>query len=73
MLAELSRPAEALKEYEASLQTAPGRFNSLAGAVRAADSAGDKAKAKALFAKLEELCAKSDGARPELGALRSAR
>jgi tetratricopeptide (TPR) repeat protein len=73
MLAEMGRPADALKEYEVSLQTAPGRFNSLAGAVRAADSAGDEGKAKALFAKIEELCAKSDGTRPELVALRSAR
>jgi tetratricopeptide (TPR) repeat protein len=71
MLVEMGRPAEAVKEYEASLQTAPGRFNSLAGAVRAADAAGDKAKAKAHYAKLEELCAKSDGTRPELAALRT--
>lgn len=72
MLLEAGRPAEALQAYEASLKTAPGRFNSLAGAVRAAEAAGDKAKARELYAKLDELCAKSDGSRAELAALRSA-
>ena len=73
MLLEAGQPAAALAEYEASLQTAPGRFNSLVGAVRAAEAAGDKARAREAYAKLEALCAKSDGARPELAVLRASR
>jgi hypothetical protein len=49
-----------------------GRFNSLAGGTRAADKAGDRAKAAALFAALQTLSAKGDGSRPELVALRIA-
>ena len=39
MLLELDRPAEALAQYEASLQRAPGRLSGLIGAVRAAEGA----------------------------------
>jgi len=73
MLLETGQPPAALAEYEASLQTAPGRFNSLAGAVRAAEAAGDKARAREAYARPEVLCARSDGARPELAALRASR
>ena len=71
LLLEQGRAAEALKEYQASLLTAPGRFNSLAGAVRAAETAGEGGKARELYAKLEALCARSDGSRPELAGLRA--
>ncbi|HVQ30317.1 MAG TPA: hypothetical protein VMV21_12090, partial [Vicinamibacteria bacterium] len=37
LLLELGDAAAALREYETSLATAPGRFNSLAGGTRAAD------------------------------------
>ncbi|HEY6146618.1 MAG TPA: hypothetical protein VIZ69_02935 [Thermoanaerobaculia bacterium] len=56
MLLELNRPAEALAAYEASLRSAPGRFNGLYGAARAAELSGDKAKAKQLYAKLAASC-----------------
>ncbi len=39
LLLELERPGEALQAYQASLATWPGRFNSLAGAARAARAA----------------------------------
>jgi hypothetical protein len=71
LLLELQEPSLALKEYEQSLATAPGRFRSLAGALRAAEKTGDKPKAAELFAKLESLCAKADGSRAELAALRA--
>ena len=71
MLLELGDPARALTECETSLMTAPGRFNSLAGAVRAAEKAGDRGKVRDLYAKLEALCAKGDGSRPELASLRA--
>jgi hypothetical protein len=72
LLLELGEPAAALREYETSLVTVPGRFNSLAGGIRAADKAGDRAKAAELFAALQVLSAKADGSRPELAALRNA-
>jgi Tetratricopeptide repeat len=71
LLMELGRPAEALAEYEASLAIAPNRSYALAGAVRAADAAGQSGKARALYATLEKVTARSDGARPELTKLRA--
>jgi hypothetical protein len=73
MLVEMGQAADALAEYQASLRTSPGRFLSLAGAVRAARAAGEESEATELLAKLEALCAKSDGQRAELRALRGPR
>ena len=42
LLLEDGSAAEALKEYETVLKTAPHRFNATAGAARAADRAGDQ-------------------------------
>jgi len=39
--------------------------------VRAADAAGQGGKARALYATLEKVTARSDGARPELTKLRA--
>jgi tetratricopeptide (TPR) repeat protein len=66
LLLELKQPAEALKEYEASLRDAPNRFNSLYGAARAAELAGDRVKAAEYYHKLVSLCAQAEGERPEL-------
>jgi hypothetical protein len=56
LLAELGQPAVALAEYEASLRSAPARFNSYRGAQLAAERAGDKAKAKDYGDRLLALC-----------------
>ncbi len=56
LLAELGRPGEALAEYETSLRSAPARFNSYAGAARAAERAGEKQKAKDFNDRLLALC-----------------
>ncbi len=56
MLLELNRPAEALLEYEASLRSAPNRFNSLYGAGRAAELSGDKSKARQYYGQLAANC-----------------
>ena len=56
LLAELGRPAEALVEYEASLRTAPARFNSLDGAARAALAAAQPETAKRYRERLESIC-----------------
>jgi tetratricopeptide (TPR) repeat protein len=52
---DLGEPATALAEYEASLRTAPKRYNTIAGAVRAAEALGDEGKVKALRGELEAL------------------
>lgn len=71
MLLELNQPAQAMAEFEATLRTAPNRFNALSGAGRAAKLSGDSAKAKAYYAKLLALCDHADGDRPELQDARS--
>lgn len=71
LLLELRQPAEALREYEASLRSAPNRFNSLYGAARSAELAGERAKAKEYYAKLIEVSKQADGDRPELRAAKT--
>ncbi len=66
MLLELKQPREALAEYEATLRTAPNRFNALSGAARAARLSGENEKAKAYYVKLLAICEHADGDRPEL-------
>ena len=70
MLVELKRGAEALPEFEAALKAAPGRFNALYGAGRAAELAGNTAKASQYYTMLMELASEGDGARAELTAAR---
>jgi tetratricopeptide (TPR) repeat protein len=71
LLLEQGRTEEALAAYETSLQSAPGRFRSLAGAARAAGRAGSPAKARDYYAKLLALSEKSDGSRPETAEARA--
>jgi Tfp pilus assembly protein PilF len=61
MLLELNQPAEAMAEFEATLQTARNRFNALSGAARAAKQSGENAKAKTYYAKLLSMCEHADG------------
>jgi tetratricopeptide (TPR) repeat protein len=65
MLLELKRPAEALKEFEASQIREPNRFHGFAGAARAAAESGDSNKAKQHYIRLVELVGKGEG-RPEV-------
>lgn len=55
LLLELGHPAEALAAFEASDDVWPRRFNTLAGAVRAASAAGKTAKAEAWSRRLAEV------------------
>jgi len=71
LLLELNRPAEALLAYETSLQSAPERFHSLAGAARAAELAGDGVRARRYYSKLLNNCAHSQTARSELSVART--
>jgi hypothetical protein len=67
MLMELKRPAEALTEFETTMKKEPNRFGSLYGGARAAESAGDRQKARSYYARLVEICKRGDKpGRPEL-------
>lgn len=66
MLLELGQPAAALAEYERSLTTERNRYRGIAGAARAAQQAGDAAKARSYYQQLVQLCSAGDGDRPEL-------
>ena len=65
MLLELKRPADALKEYEASQQREPNRYRGLYGAGQAAAQSGNRDKARQYFSKLIQLAGSGD-ARPEM-------
>lgn len=66
MLLQLKRPKEAMMAYEASLKGSPNRLNSLYGAARAAELAGDRQKASAFYAKVVDLAAGADTERASL-------
>jgi tetratricopeptide (TPR) repeat protein len=70
MLMELKRPAEALKEYEASQLREPKRYRALYGAGLAAVRAGEGAKAKLYYGRLLELAAAGE-ARADLADARA--
>jgi tetratricopeptide (TPR) repeat protein len=70
MLLDLGRVHQALAAFEATIQKEPNRFNAFAGAAKAADLAGDKAKAKDYYQKLATLASNADANRPELVAAR---
>jgi len=67
MLLEANQPAAALKEFETALKKEPNRFRSVYGAGRAAESAGDRAKARSYYGQLVKICERGDRrARPDL-------
>jgi hypothetical protein len=66
LLLELNRPADAFKEFESTLVSEPNRFRSLYGAARAAERAGDAARARTLYTNVVSLCGNADTERPEL-------
>ncbi len=66
MLMAAGQPAAALEEYEKSFQRDPNRFRGLYGAGRAAEAAGDQAKALIYAKRLIELTRTGDTIRPEM-------
>jgi hypothetical protein len=66
LLLDLNQAAPALVEFEASAGRDPNRLNGLLGAARAAELAGDMAKARTLYGRAVALCDRADGERPEL-------
>ena len=55
LLLETSQPEKALEAYERSLKDSPNRLNGLSGAARAAQLAGDRAKARAYYVQVARL------------------
>ena len=70
MLLEMKRPAEALKEFEASQVREPERFRGYLGAARAAAQSGDRQKARQYYAGLVKL-AGPGSSRPEVAEARA--
>jgi tetratricopeptide (TPR) repeat protein len=66
LLIEMGRPRDALVEYEKSMTTDPNRFNGLYGAGTAAESIGDRARARNYFEQLLKNCSEAQPERPEL-------
>ncbi|MBI1736675.1 MAG: hypothetical protein HYR51_16020 [Candidatus Rokubacteria bacterium] len=66
VLLEAGQAKQALAEFEASQRTDPNRFHGLAGAARAAEAAGDRAKAKSYYEALIALAKTADTERPEV-------
>jgi hypothetical protein len=60
MLLALNQPAQARKEFEATLAREPNRFRSLAGAARTAAIAGDRPAARRYYALLLKTCERAD-------------
>jgi hypothetical protein len=65
MLLEAKRPKDALDAYRTALKESPNRFDSVWGAARAAQAAGDASGAREYYAKLVEICGPAAD-RPEL-------
>ena len=66
LLLALSRPGDALEEFEKSLKRAPRRLAGLYGAARAAKLAGNQTMADVYYVQLSELTKKGDASRVEI-------
>ena len=66
MLLELGRFDEAAVAYRETLDRRPGRFNSLFGAGRAFERAGQEDEAELYYRKLAEQCPNGDASRERL-------
>jgi len=71
MLLAQGQPEAALTEFEASQKIDPNRLAALFGAARAAETAGDAAKARRYYERVAELGQKADADRAEVAAARA--
>jgi hypothetical protein len=73
MLLQLSQPARALEQFEATLKVEPGRFRALYGAARAAQLSGNRQASQKYFGALLQACKRADSpARAEILEARAA-
>jgi tetratricopeptide (TPR) repeat protein len=66
MLLEANEPAEAFREFVRALADSPNRLNSLYGAARAAQLAGDRRSATLYYRKIVVLSVRTEAPRPEV-------
>ena len=66
MLMLHEKPEEALAAYEKTLNISPNRFNSLYGAGKAAEMAGNNSLAESYFTQLKNISVEEESNRPEL-------
>ena len=66
LLLELNEPAQALKEFESSLEVARNRLRGFYGAARAAQMAGDQRKAATFYESVLALAKNADSDRHEI-------
>ncbi len=66
MLLDAGKSREALTAFEATMKKEPNRFRGVYGAARAAEAAGEKAKATEYYKSLLEIAKLADTERPEL-------
>jgi tetratricopeptide (TPR) repeat protein len=66
MLLDAGRARDALAAFESTVKKEPNRFRGLYGAGRAAEGAGDRAKATAFYKQLLQVAGDADTVRPEL-------
>jgi hypothetical protein len=71
MFLAMNEPQQALQTFDLSMQVEPNRFFGLYGAARAAELAGDRAKARTYYTQLMALAERADSGRPELVATRA--
>jgi len=71
MLLERGMAKEALAAYEATLKKEPHRLGATLGAAKAAEKAGDLAKARQYYAAAVALAEDADPVRPEIAAARA--
>jgi uncharacterized protein HemY len=71
MFLVVNEPQQALQAFEASMQTESNRFWGLYGAARAAEQAGNRAKARSYYTQLMALAERADSERPALVAMRA--
>jgi hypothetical protein len=70
MLLQADRPKDALAAFEATMKKEPNRFRAVAGAMRAAEAAGDRATATTHAKELLEIAKTADSDRPDLARAR---
>ncbi len=72
MLLQLKRPAEALREFQATLKKEPNRFRAVYGAAKASALAGNRTQAREYYQQLVKICERGDTpGRPALSEARA--
>jgi len=66
LLMEMGQAPAALVEYETALKATPNRYRGFLGVARAADAAGNRAKATEYYGKLVDLAKNADAERQEV-------